>query len=241
MSCGSDDIGSAATPDTARVGRTLLLALTAALNPTLLAATTVMLVLSNPARLMLGYLLGAVTTSVTIGLVLIFSFSNTSAVNTTQRTLSPGADIVLGLLAILGAQLLLRRSARRAARPAPSKAKGPPRWQSYLSHSSSRGAFLVGALLTLPGASYLAGLRHIDRMAYSTPVTVIVVIGFNVIMLSLLELPLLGFLVSPDWTQRRVTAARELLARHGVQVVIDGLRMIGAALVIKGLVGLLGG
>jgi hypothetical protein len=37
--------------------------LTAALNPTLLAPTTVMLLLPNPKRLLLGYLLGAYTTS----------------------------------------------------------------------------------------------------------------------------------------------------------------------------------
>jgi hypothetical protein len=40
------------------LSRVFLFALTAALNPTLLAATTVMLLLSNPRRLLLGYLLG---------------------------------------------------------------------------------------------------------------------------------------------------------------------------------------
>jgi hypothetical protein len=37
----------------------ILLAFSAALNPTLLAATTVMLLLPRPRNLMLGYLLGA--------------------------------------------------------------------------------------------------------------------------------------------------------------------------------------
>jgi hypothetical protein len=41
-----------------------LLSLTAALNPTLLTATTLMLLLPSPSRLMLGYWLGAMTISI---------------------------------------------------------------------------------------------------------------------------------------------------------------------------------
>lgn len=44
-----------------------LLSLVAMANPTLLAATTAMLLLPNPKKLMLGYLLGAYTTSITLG------------------------------------------------------------------------------------------------------------------------------------------------------------------------------
>jgi hypothetical protein len=40
------------------LSKVFLFALTAALNPTLLTATTVMLLLPNPKRLMLGYLAG---------------------------------------------------------------------------------------------------------------------------------------------------------------------------------------
>ena len=46
---------------------------------------------------------------------------------------------------------------------------------------------MVGALLTLPGASYLAGLTAIHKQNLSTAVTVLVVIGFNIVMLWLLE------------------------------------------------------
>lgn len=218
-----------------------LLSLLAAFNPTLLAVTTLMLVLSNPARLMLGYLLGAAMTSVTLGLVIVFSLEGGSAVSTTQRTLSPVADIILGLAALVAARVFAGVSARRVSHPAPSKHKAPPRWQTYLSHGSPRGAFLVGALLTLPGASYLAGLLQIDREHFSTAVTVLAIVGFNVVMLSLLELPLVGFLVAPDWTQGRVTAARALASRRGRQIAIVGLSAIGVALVLKGVVGLISG
>jgi hypothetical protein len=45
-----------------------LLSLVAMLNLTLLAAATVLLLMPNPKRLMAGYLLGAYTTSITLGL-----------------------------------------------------------------------------------------------------------------------------------------------------------------------------
>ena len=81
------------------MGQVILLSLTASLNPTLVGATTVMLLLPSPAKLMLGYLLGAYLTSITLGLVIVFSLSNSSTTNTTQNTLSPAVDIALGLLA----------------------------------------------------------------------------------------------------------------------------------------------
>ena len=70
------------------MGRAFVLALLASLNPTLLAATTVMLILSNPGRLMLGYLLGAMMTSVTLGVVIVFSLQDTSVVNDTQNAIN---------------------------------------------------------------------------------------------------------------------------------------------------------
>ena len=49
------------------MGEVVLLSLISAINPTLLVATTVMLLLPHPERLMLGYWLGAVVMSVTLG------------------------------------------------------------------------------------------------------------------------------------------------------------------------------
>ena len=50
-----------------------LLSLLAMFNPTLLAAVTIMMLMPNPKRLMLGYLLGAYTTSIACGCVIVFA------------------------------------------------------------------------------------------------------------------------------------------------------------------------
>jgi hypothetical protein len=225
------------------VGEIILLSLTASLNPTLLAATTVMLLLDKPASLMAGYLLGACMTSITLGLVIVFSLSNSSATNTTQNTLSPAVDIALGGIALAIAfvvhtgrvgRLRERRAARKAA-----KGGEPPRWQRELSKGSPRMTFVVGALLTFPGASYLAGLDEIHKQKYSTAVTVLLVIGFNLVMLWLLEVPLAGFLIAPEWTPRAIVRAKAWMSRHAHTFAVRGFAAVGALLVIKGLVGLL--
>ena len=225
------------------MGQVILLSLTASLNPTLVAATTVMLLLDNPAKLMFGYLLGAYVTSITLGLVIVFSLSNSSTTNTTENTLSPAVDIALGLLALVGAWVVRsgrhdryreRRRARKAAKPD----KGPPRWQQELSKGSPRLTFVIGMLLTLPGASYLAGLDDIHKLHYSTTVTVLLVVGFNLVMLWLLEVPLVSFLVAPKWTPRAIDHAKLWISRHAHVFVVRGLTVLGAVLVIKGIVGL---
>ena len=190
-----------APPRSPRLGTSMdtvvLLSLLASLNPTLLAATTVMLLLPSPSRLMLGYLLGAMMTSITLGLVIVFSLSGSSTTKTTKKTLSPAVDIALGCIAlviawVLGSGRFDRYRERRRERKADQPDQAPPRWQQQLSKGSARSTFVVGALLTLPGASYLAALTAIHRLNYSTSVTVVVVIGFNLIMLWLLEVPIAG-------------------------------------------------
>jgi Sap, sulfolipid-1-addressing protein len=222
------------------MGRAFLLALLAALNPTLLAATTVMLLLNNPGRLMLGYLLGAMMTSVTLGLVIVFSLESSSAVSDTQNTINPAVDIALGVIALVAARVLAP-DRHESESPPPAKEKAPPRWQTRLSRSSPRGAFVVGACLTLPGASYLAGLRQIADLNYADAATVLLVIGFNLVMLLLIELPLLGFAVAPERTKRAVAHARRVASEHGRRIATYVLTGIGLALLIKGGVGLIAG
>ena len=132
------------------MGQVILLSLAASLNPTLVGATTVMLLLPDPAKLMLGYLLGALTTSITLGLVIVFALPNSSATTTTESTLSPTADIALGGLALLGAWSLRsgrheRRAEQRRAHKQAKPDKGPPKWQRVLSKGSPKTTFIVGA------------------------------------------------------------------------------------------------
>jgi Sap-like sulfolipid-1-addressing protein len=219
----------------------LLLALTAALNPTLVAASTLMMVLPNPRKLMLGYLLGALATSISLGLVIVFTIEDSSAVSTTKKTVSPAATMVLGAVAVvvafvLGSGLYDRAAERRRARKRPRGENAPPRWQRMLGRGSARVTFLVGAMLTLPGASYLAGLSRIDHLNDAPATTVLVIVGFNMVMLALLEVPLICFLVAPDWTPRAIKRSTEWIRPRARRFGVSAFAVVGTLLLTKGLI-----
>ncbi|HUA70322.1 MAG TPA: GAP family protein [Solirubrobacteraceae bacterium] len=223
------------------MGEVVLLSFTSAFNPTLIAVTTLMLLLPHPNRLMLGYWLGAMLTSITLGLVIVFSLKNSGIVSTSKHTLSPLADIVLGGLTLIIAAVLASGRDReyRERRAMKKEGKPPPRWQRELRHGSPRTTFVLGAVLTLPGASYLAGLDRLTKLNYSTVVTVIIVIAFNLVMLLLLELPMIAFAVAPEWTPAAIDRAKAWAGIHGRVYAERGFAVIGVLLIIKGIVGLI--
>jgi hypothetical protein len=223
------------------MGEVVLLSFTSAFNPTLIAVTTLMLLLPNPKGLMLGYYLGAMLTSITLGLLIVFSLKSSGVVSSTKHTLSPLADILLGgLTLILAAVLASGRDRRYRERRAKKKEGKPePRWQRELRRGSPRTTFVIGALLTLPGASYLAGLDRLTKLNYSTAVTVVIVIAFNLVMLALLELPMIAFSVAPEWTPAAIDRAKAWAGIHGRVYAERGFAVIGVLLVIKGILGLI--
>lgn len=224
----------------------LFSAVVAMVNPSLLAAVTVMLLLPHPKRLMLGYLLGAYATSSVFGLAFVFSLHGSSAVRTSKHTLSPGEDVVAGVVAVAIAAVLatgrdapLRRwRARRVQAKAQAKSGKPDQsWQQrMLGKGSARVTFIVGAVLSFPGVSYLNALGHIVKLNPGTVPTVLLVVYFCVMQQILLELPLLGYLFAPEWTRGAVTRTRAWLHRRGRTLLVIGLGAIGVVLVIRGLI-----
>jgi hypothetical protein len=225
------------------MSRVLLFSLTAALNPTLLTATTVMLLLPNPKRLMLGYLGGALTTGVLVGVAIVEWLSNSHAVSTTKHTIAPGIDLALGVIALLAASAVHRgvvtRARERRAEKRADKPKKTPRWQAALSGGSARTTFVVGLLLSFPGASYLAALTEISRQNFSTVEVVLVVLLSNAIMLILLEGPLVSFAVAPDWTPMAIERFKGWLARNGGRALVIALTVIGVLFLVRGAITLI--
>ena len=75
---------------------------------------------------MLGYWLGAMTTGITLGIVIVNWLKHSSFANTSKHTVAPGIDIALGLLALLVAVVVgtgewakrsAKRREKRAGRP----------------------------------------------------------------------------------------------------------------------------
>jgi Sap-like sulfolipid-1-addressing protein len=229
------------------MGDVVVLAFTAALNPTELAATTVMLLLPGPEQLMFGYWLGAMTTGVASGLVIVFALQDTGAEHTTTRTVGPVAWLVVAALLLLAALVLAKGGGRRvrehraARREQEREKKKTPRWQKTLQEGGARGAFVVGILLSFPGASYLAALDRLIHLHYSTWVTVLVVIGFNIVQNLLLEIPMLAFRIWPEGTPAAIEGGRAWVARNGQRYGAWALGLVGVALAIPSVIALVSG
>jgi hypothetical protein len=225
-----------------------VLSLVAMVNPTLLAAVTVMLLMPNPKRLMLGYLLGAYTTSVTAGLLIVFSLHGSGAENTSKQAVSPAVDIAVGLLCLLLGWVLLtgrdqpameRRQRKRDAKLKAREEAGKPTESlplRLLGRSDPKLTFVVGAMLSYPGVAYLDALDHIHKLDTGAIATVTLVLFFCVMQQIFLELPLLGYLFAPERTQDAVGKFKAWMARSGRTAAMLVAGLVGFWLLARGVI-----
>jgi hypothetical protein len=225
------------------MGGIVLCALLSAVYPTLIAATTVMLLLPNADRLMFGFWLGAMITSVSCGLVVIFALSGSSAVATSKQSISPAIDLVFAVLLLIAAIALHRGGGEHVHRPHSRRAKADgakvPRWRQTLGKGSPRHTFVVGILLSFPGIWYLAGLDRLIRQHYSTLAEIVVVVGFCLVQLILIEIPMLAFRVWPTETPIAIDKTKAWSSRHGRRIGVWTLVIVAGLLFLRGLIGLL--
>jgi hypothetical protein len=219
-----------------------LLSLLAMFNPTLLAAVTIMMLLPDPRRLITGYLLGAYVASIGLGMAIVFSLHDDSGVETSQKTLSPLEDLVFGaILVLVGwaflsgrvAQIKEDRKRRHEAKHGPEEEKEslPER---LLGRGSMKITFAVGALLSLPGASYFVALDKISKLGWPSVTTALAVIIFCLIQQLLLELPLIGFHLAPKWTEGAVVRFREWISKNAARAAGWVALTLGVLLIIRG-------
>lgn len=223
------------------MGKVVGLAFTSALNPSLVAATTVMLLLPRPARSMLGYWLGAMLTSITLGLVIVFTLEGSGFEQAAKKTVHPTLALTLAGLLLLVALVLAtgRDKPFEERRRTRKEGKKAPRWQRWMQKGDPKITFAIGVLLSFPGASYLVALDTLGKLHYSTFATVLIVIGFCLVALVLLEIPLVAFRIAPKQTPAAIERAKAWASAHSRRIAICGLSVIAAGLAIIGIAELL--
>jgi hypothetical protein len=95
-------------------------------------------------------------------------------------------------------------------------------------------AWAAGAIYGAPGAYYLAGLAVLAKLDASASTEVLSVLGFNLIMFALIELPLLGFVLAPDRTVALTTKLHGWMTAHRRILIVIVARAGGAYLLISG-------
>jgi len=192
-------------------------------------------------------LLGGLTVALTIGLLDVLAFL-ADAIKA-QGTVSAGTDLALGLL-LLAAGALLATGRLHGRRKAPVPAgDGPPDkpekkdgWAQWVLSEPRLGlAMLVGAIVGIPGASYLAALHNLvtGKSSTATQVVAVAVVVFVVIDFALIIIPFAFLELRPEATRARLKHTQDWLLSHARQLMAAIALLLGAYLAISGLIRLL--
>jgi hypothetical protein len=218
------------------------LAVFAALNPKLLALDLLLVENRRPRVMFLCVLAGGMTVGLTVGLLDVLVF-HADALKS-QGTVSAGVDLGTGLLLVaVGALVATGRlhGRRKAPVPAGGAPPGKPEkkdgWATRVLAEPRLGlAMLIGAVVGIPGASYLTALHNLVTGKSSTATQVVAVIIFVVIEFSLIIIPFAFLELRPEATKARLSNAQAWLLGHARQLMAYTALILGAYLVVSGLV-----
>ena len=213
--------------------------------PTLLAAVILILARPHPLRMMLALLIGGMTISIAAGIGIAKWLKDSGAVNQSHPSTAPVLDIVAGAVSLLiawgvwkghirGGYIKRIKEKRHAGRT------GKPTFtERALGGGSVTMAVITGVVLNLPGIWYLCALTGIAQAELSTATALLEIVLFNVIMFMLIEVPLIGYLVNSEGATAMVSNLRDSARRDSRTIAITVTAVIGAWLIVKGLVRLI--
>jgi hypothetical protein len=220
----------------------VLLALAAAVYPTLLAGVILILAHPRPLRMLLGFLAGGVTISMIAGIAIVSGLESSGAVGKSHHATRPVVSIVLGTVSLavawgiwsgaIGRELSRRKRRKRD----PDEPKRPTMANRALSRGSIAMAFVAGLVLNLPGVWYLEALTEIAKADPSTISALLQLLVFNVIMFALVELPIVAYIVNPAGAADLVERASAWGHDHSREVAIALAVIVGVWLIVKGIV-----
>ena len=217
------------------------LAFLSALNPKLLALDLLLIENRRPRAMFLCVLLGGMTVALTIGLLDVLAF-HADAIKS-QGTVSAGVDLALGLLLLAAGALLAtgrlhgRRKAEVPAGDQPAEPEKKDSWaQRALAEPRFGLAMLVGAVIGIPGASYLTALHLLVTGTSSTATQVLAVILFVIIDFLLILIPFAFLELRPQATKALLKHTQDWLLSHALQLMATIALLLGAYLTISGLI-----
>jgi len=210
------------------------LAIASAFWPVLLVVVLVALRAPHPARLLASFLAAALLMTVTVGLVVIYALQDTALVTTSRDSFDPAVQIAVGSIAIVVALVLRRRTASAPAE------QGPAPESTRIERMLDRGAplaFVAGIVLNVfPGVLPFVALKNIAELDEGVATTIALLLGFYVIMFALIEVPLVGYLFAPAWTEQATRRFNAWLRANGSRLAVGALGIAGVFLVVSGIV-----
>jgi hypothetical protein len=250
------------------IGEAAGFAFLAAISPTALLVMAVFLGSANPRTTALAYVAGAIVMSVAMAVAMLLVIRSTGL--NLQRNHDPryGLRLGLGVLALAGAVVIIRRrsrpaqsslaqSSRAESSLAGSSLAGSSRAESSLAGSSpaessggimsrltarpsARSAFAAGVILFAPSATFIAAVQVIATARANVPGTVLGLVIVVIVSVLIVWLPLLAFLSAPEATTRQLGRLNGWLRTNGKRIAAGALGVGGVILIVNGVLGITG-
>jgi hypothetical protein len=213
----------------------LLVTLAAMLSPTTLTFSTLVLVVSDrPFRTGLWFYLGAVTVTLTIGILAAIVLGDVAASSdpSTPKTWVAIVDVAAAVFLLAWVIRVMRRP-RSSARTAAAMEQ-----MRKVTASPVIAIAGAGATLANPGGFIPLALKEISELDPSRAGYAVDWLFFTFVSLLPLATALVLLLVVPEWTRRVLEGARRWLELHARTVAAVLLVLVSLALLRNGIAGL---
>ncbi|MCA2242624.1 MULTISPECIES: GAP family protein [Mycobacterium] len=219
-----------------------VMAIAVSLEPFRIGMTVLMLNRPRPLMQLLAFLTGGFAMGLTVGATALFLFRRV-LLRSTYFTL-PRVQILIGALALVAAAGLAAKivaDRRRGTRHVPPDGDGAgPAWlrtraRRLLDGRSLWVAAAAGLGIALPSVDYLAALAVILASGAPVMTQLGALLMFNVIAFSLVEIPVVAYLLAPTATRAAMTALQDWIRSRRRIEVAALLAAVGLVLLVVGL------
>lgn len=204
-------------------------ALAAAVWPPALLFLAFLLGTSNPRKRALVYLAGAIVVTLGFGFVAVVFLQGVGLSRGAHPVAHAWIDVVLGVLLLVCAAVLARYPRLLSS--------ATPRERREL---GVLALFVTGMAMYSPSPFYLASLHAITKADLNGVEIAFSVIIVAAIYMSMIEIPIVLYLVWPQRTTRWLDSWNRQLSRHGRKIMIVAAILIGAYLLVSGIIQLAG-
>jgi Sap, sulfolipid-1-addressing protein len=212
----------------------LVMAVAISLEPFRIGLTVLMLNRPQPVLQLLAFLCGGFVMGTSVGVAVLFVLRPVLS-RSTHFTL-PNVQIVIGAMALLVAAVLAATSqSRRGNADAGRLARGARR---LMNGRSLWVAGVAGLGIALPSVDYLAALAVIMASGAAAATQVGALLTFNAVAFTLVEVPLLAYVVAPNRTGALVAALHDWIRARRRLEVAALLSVVGCFLLAVGIAGL---
>jgi Sap, sulfolipid-1-addressing protein len=211
----------------------LVMAVAVSLEPFRIGLTALMLNRPQPVLQLLAFLCGGFVMGTSVGVAVLFVLRPVLS-SSTHFTL-PNVQIVIGAMALLAAAFL---AATTQSRPHSGSGRLATAARRLTNGRSLWVAGVAGLGIALPSVDYLAALAVIMASGAAAATQVGALLTFNAVAFTLVEVPLLAYVVAPDRTRALMALLHNWIRARRRLEVATILSVVGCFLLAVGIAGL---